>query len=606
MPRAVLASGDLSATLRQGLILGLTRPQDVPRAFWRQLKYFASEKLSLQMDDVLRSHKLYKEAIENGVEFTTWRKGVRIAAKEEPFFSSLAERIPFVKKSERAFTGFLNELRMSSYEAAHNAMTAQGATKEQLKLMARFINIASGRGTLPKNLDKYAPVLNTVLFSARYQASTLQLPRQLGRMLISKNPYMRKEAAKALITFVGGGTALLGLIKMGGGKVEVDPRSGDFGKIIIGETRFDIWRGYLQYARFAAQLAMGQRKSSYGNMNQVQRAEIASRFLQSKLSPALKGETYMGEDLITSTKDVVRSFRERMLPLAVQDVIDAMEMSGANGLWTAAPAMLGVGILTYVNDFVKKKQKIARDLGYETWDEIDPLTRRKIENSNAELQAAFIEFDRQVMGTAWGDYRLAGNAVENIFKDNVNKAIAQYRETKDGYQFREKISDAFTARRGGYAARDKMPQFEDIVKRMKTEDTAEALINLGPEQLAIRAYNEALYGDDMYDEFGDYRFDLADIRKDQLRVQLGQEMFDYVEQYRGMRYEDFPLEFQELTKAKKVMKPYWGVYDWAVKTFGKAWAESSRGQAFISRMRKQLRLTNPQIGKYYEMFYSKN
>ena len=612
LPRAVLASGDLSATFRQGLILTLTHPTKVPRAFWNQLKHFASEKLSLEMDDALRTHPLYREAVENGVEFTALRKEARLFAKEEPFASNLAQRIPFVRKSERAFTGFLNEMRMGTYEAAHNAMIAQGATKEQMKLMASFVNIASGRGTLPANLDRYSPVLNTILFSARYQMSTLQLPRQLGRMLLSQNPYMRKEAAKALVTFVGGGAALLALLKnTGAADVEIDPRSGDFGKIQVGETRLDIWRGYLQYARFAAQMLTGERKSAYGNMNKAQRSDIAWRFIQSKASPAaglmvdmLKGETYMGEDLITSTSDTVRSFRERMLPLAVQDVMDAMEMSGASGLWTAAPAFLGVGVLTYVNDFVKTKQKIAKELGYETWDEIDPTTQRQLENSNPELQAAFIEFDRQVMGTAWGDWRLAGKAIEDTFRGNTEQAVAQYRETGDGVLFRDKISDAWTARRGGYAAREKMPQFEDIVSRMQTPDTAEALVGLGPEQMAIRIYNDALYGKDMYDEFGDYRFDEAEIRKQQLRSQLGNEMFDYVEDYRGVRYEDFPQEFQELSRAKQILRPYWQVKEWAIEMYGEGWADSSRGKSIISRIRKNMRLSNPELNQAYERFYT--
>lgn len=615
LPRAVLASGDLSATFRQGLILCLTRPQAVPKAFWKQFKYFASEKLSLEMDDALRSHSLFNEAVDNGVDFTILRKGARLFAKEEPFASNLAQRIPFVRKSERAFTGFLNEMRMSAYEGAHNAMIAQGATPAQFKLIGKFINLASGRGVMPKNLERYAPALNTVLFSARYQLSTLQMPRQLGRMLLSGNPYMRKQAAQALVTFVGGGVALLALLKNTGvARVETDPRSGDFGKIVIGETRVDIWRGYLQYARFVAQMLMGQSKTAFGNMNKKERSETASRFLQSKLSPAaglmldlLKGETYMGEDLITSTGDVVRSFRERMLPLAIQDVIDAMEMSGASGLWTAAPATLGIGILTYVSDFVRVKERIAKQLGYETWDEIDPATQRRLLNSNPELQAASIEFDRQITGIAWGDWRLAAKAIENIFTENVNKAVAQYRETKDGVQFREKITNAWIARRGGYAARQEMPQFEDIVARGKTEDTAEALVGLGPEQLAIRAYTEALFGDDMYDEFGDYRFDEAQIRKEQLRREMGEEMFNYVEMYRDIKYEALPREFHELMRAKEVMRSYWQVREEAIKIYGepKTEAQLRRLNRFIARVRKRLRATNPEIAKYYEMFYSR-
>ena len=251
------------------------------------------------------------------------------------------------------------------------------------------------------------------------------------------------------------------------------------------------------------------------------------------------------------------------------------------------------------------KQRVARQMGYETWQDIDPATQRKLEATNPYLQVAIIEFDRQVMGTAWGDWRLAGKAIENTFADNVNKAVAQFRETKNGYLFRQKISAAWTARRGGYAARNEMPQFADIVKRMKTEDTAEALVSLGPEQLAIRIYNEALFGDDMYDEFGDYRMDEASKRKEQLRAQLGNEMFNYVEQYRDIKYEALPPEFHELQKAREILRPYWQVEEEMIKIYGKPktdW-QARRLQQAIARVRKRLRRTNPLVEKYYQMFY---
>jgi len=446
--------------------------------------------------------------------------------------------------------------------------------------------------------------------------ATLQLPRQIGRMLLSGNPYMRKEAAKALITFVGGGASLLGLLKATGNKVELDPRSGDFGKIIIGETRLDIWRGYLQYTRFAAQMITGERKSAYGNMNKADRSEITSRFIQSKSSPAfglmvdlLKGENYMGKPIFSDTTGFLSTVKEKIVPLAMQDVIDAMEQQGGiNGLWVAAPAMLGVGALTYINDYVLLKGRIARDLGYESWDDIDPKTQREIQNRNVELQAATIKFDRDVMGTAWGDWRLSSKAIEDLFRQNVDLAVAQYKSTGDGYQFRGRVSDAFTARRGGYAAREKELRFEDIVKRLNVEDTAEALVSLGPEQLAIKLYTDALYGDDMYDEFGEYRFDEAETRKMQLIQQLGEEMFNYVEEYRGEKYAEFPEEFQLLRQARIALKPYWAVADDVARMFGVSREQLEkypRLQSLVTKMRRQLRLTDPEINRFYMMFYAK-
>ena len=618
LPRSVLASVDISGVARQGAILGLTHPTQVPRAFGRMMKALFSEKSALEMDDVLRGTTTYREFLQAGGYVAPIAKGAKIGAREEAYASQLAEKIPFVRRSERAFITYLNELRVGSFKAASASYKAQGAGKKELSDLARFITLASGRGDLPAGLNKYAPVLNSVLFSARLQMSRLQLPKQLGRMLLSKNPYERKEAAKALVTFIGGGTALLTLLNTRDDvSVEIDPRSGDFGKIKIGDTRLDIWTGYLQYTRFAAQMLTGESKSAYGNMSTVERSKVASRFLQSKSSPAfgllvdlMKGENYMGEPLFEGTTGVIKMARDRLMPLALQDVMDAMEQGGINQAWTAIPAELGIGTLTYVNDLVKVKEKIANDMNLDSWDDIDPKTQREIENSNVELQAAYITYDRQVMGTAWGDWRNAGNAIEDVFKENVDSATNQYRATNDGVQFRGKIEDAFTERRGGYSAREKELRFEDITRRLNIKDTAEALVSLGPEQMAIKTYNDALYADDMYDEFGDYRFDEADIRKGQLKSSLGEEMFDYVEEYRGEKYASLPEEYQQLARAKIVMKPYWAIQTQIEQRFGRKLDSmpllmQRRAQALITRMRQILRMRNPEIAMAYEKFYAR-
>ncbi len=610
--KSLVSSADLSGTFRQGLFFNLLHPSLVPKWFGRQVKALLSEKLTFDMDDALRAKPSFRKWQNRGAYFAPQR-GITAGLAEEAFPSRLAERIPGVKRSQRAFNTYLNEARLDTLELAEAAMVSQGAMETELKLFAEFVNKISGRGSLPKALDKYAPALNAVLFSPKLQLATLQLPRQIGRMLLSNNPYMRREAAKALITFVGGGSAILGLLKVTGNKVEIDPRSGDFGKILIGETRLDIWRGYVQYARFAAQLLSGERKSAYGNMNKAERGEIVGRFLQSKTSPAfgllvdiLRGETYEGKPIFNDTTGFSRMAKERVLPLALQDIIDAMEQSGINGVWVAAPATLGIGVLTYVNDFVRVKERIAQEMGYDSWDDIDPKTQREIQNRNAELQTATIAFDRQMMGTAWGDYKLAGNAIEDVFRQNVDNAVAEYQQTKDGVTFNDKVSKAFTARRGGYDARDKEERFADIIKRLTTEDTSEALVNLGPEQMAIKMYNDALFSDDMYDAFDNYRFDEANLRKEQLKRSLGEEMFNYIEDYRELKFETFPDEFQELMRDRETMRPYWAITDTVVRLFGQRYADSPAGQSLISKRRKQMRLTNRIIAEAYNRFYKQS
>ena len=74
--------------------------------------------------------------------------------------------------------------------------------------------------------------------------------------------------------------------------VEYDPRSTDFGKIRIGDTRGDIWGGFQQYSRFFDQAIMIEKKSTvsgkiipYGGYAGTSRLQEGLRFLRGKTSP---------------------------------------------------------------------------------------------------------------------------------------------------------------------------------------------------------------------------------------------------------------------------------------------------------------------------------
>ena len=633
LPRAVLSTMDFSATLRQGLILSIVRPQDVPRSFWRQGKYFFSEKHSWYMDDAIRNHAYYPTAVRYGLEFpdipgSLTRSG---GMKEELWISSAAEKLPFVKRSGRAFTGYLNEMRMSAFEAGYNGMKGIKGIKGELplggvkttavspsfesdlRLLAKFINHASGRGKLPFGMNQYSDLFGILLFSPKYQMSTLGLPRIIGQMLLSKNPYLRKQGAHALVRFVGGGVALAGLLNetsaFGSRGMDVDPRSANFGKIKIGNQTLDTWRGYAQYIRFAGQMLTGESKSANDNLTKEDKFEKAVKLLQSKSSPALglmielmKGENYMGEPIFSGTTGFIKQVRDRMLPLALQDIMDAMEMDGMNGLAIAAPsAFLGVGVLTMVNDLNLVRQKIAKAAGYEAWDAIDPKTKREIEQTNVELQAATLAFERQTQGRAWADYEAAAKAIEESYRENIELAAAEFAKTGDGYTFNQKVKEADLKRRGGYQARDKQERFADLVRRFSTKNVTESLVGVGPEQTAIRVYRDALYGDDMYDEFGNYRWEERAIREQQLREKLGQELFDYVLEYNEAKYNTFPPIYLQLVKARKVLKPYWEVKQDADRYFGVQGSKSK--DKFIARRRKTVKRADPLIGYYLELFY---
>ncbi|GAF89484.1 unnamed protein product, partial [marine sediment metagenome] len=274
----------------------------------------------------------------------------------------------------------------------------------------------------------------------------------------------------------------------------------------------------------------------------------------------VKGENYLGEEVLSDTTGALKAGLNRLVPLAVQDIIEAFEEGGGTAPLAGAAAVLGIGVLTYVNDLVQIQNKVAQQAGFDSWNEVDPMKKRELEKL-PEMQRALLEYDRRSMGTQWGDYRLMGRAIEATFTENVELASAEYRETRDGVTYREKVDKAFNARGEAYETRNIIPQFAEVVSRQDSQTMEEAMLKLGPEEMAIKTYNDALFGDDMTDQFGNYKYDEAAARREALKASLGEEMFAYVEESKGQRYEDLPLEYHQLVTARQVMRPYWAIED---------------------------------------------
>ena len=191
-----------------------------------------------------------------------------------------------------------------------------------------------------------------------------------------------------MAVFVGTGVAVLKLAEMlGGDKVSADPRSSDFGRIILGKTRIDIWGGFQQVARLTAQMITGQGVSTttgetfplssefiFGAAREGLEAvnvkrEIPSRgaallrFVRGKLGPIvgeatdqLTGEDFLGDEATPgrfTEASRKNPFFENLVPLFVQDVVDAILEEGlASGL-KAVPSFFGAGAVTYTSDLDK-------------------------------------------------------------------------------------------------------------------------------------------------------------------------------------------------------------------------------------------------------------
>lgn len=358
IPRSIMSSYDVSFPLRQGSFVGPAFRKEWFDSFKKQYSWFASEKSFKAVMDGIRERPNFHH-MRGRVAFT--ELGKKLSLREEKFASSWAEKIPIVgigvRASSRAYTAFANKLRAdvfdSMYQSAENLGLKPARDPKMLDAMADFVNTGTGRGSL-KRFESAALLLNGFFYSPRLMSSRLQL---LNPLYYAKQPaFVRKQALRSLFEFAGTGMTILTMAKLGGLEVGADPRSADFGKIIIGNTRLDIWGGFQQYVRMAGQVISGELvSSSTGRLTTLgegyrplNRLDILIRQLESKEAPIAsfastlaKGKSFLGEEL-----DIPKEIANRMIPMVVQDIYE-LAQENPKLLPLAILPLHGTGLQTY-------------------------------------------------------------------------------------------------------------------------------------------------------------------------------------------------------------------------------------------------------------------
>lgn len=378
IPRTVMSSMDLSAPLRQGLVLTASHPVVSSKAFIESLKQAVDPARFDRWLYDLKESDFYKNVIEKSGLYIADPNNLKLAAKEEAYMSNLAEKIPvigdsiknkegktilpglgLISKSERAYVSYLNKLRVDVFTMYAKGFAEKGMTPETrpdiYEALGAFVNAATGRGELG-DLERSAPILNAVFFSPRLIASRLNLLNPVFYASLPKE--VRVKAIVDMVKMIGLGATTVGLLSLVPGvSTETDPRSPDFGKIKVGNTRWDVWGGFQQYIRLASQIFSGYEKKSNGNVvplgpdrNQNTKADKFFGFFRGKLSPIPSilvdygtGKTAVGEDV-----ELTNEMKEHLIPMIGNDVADAWKEQGAMSLvYTGMPSFFGVGTTTY-------------------------------------------------------------------------------------------------------------------------------------------------------------------------------------------------------------------------------------------------------------------
>lgn len=372
VPRALMASGDISFGGRQALAYATAHPIEFAKQWTKQFKYLRE---GLKTDDAtalkkayaeIRSHPDYELARKSGLAITDV-VGHNPATREEQFISSnLAQKIPLagrlVRGSDHAFTGLANNIRANSFYSLIEQARQAGYTVDDnfAKQIARVVNNGTGRGSI-KGLEKHMGTLSTALFSPRLMLSRLNTLFNPA-YYIKTNPVARQEALRQLFGLSAFATGILGMAKAAGLKINTDPTNSDFGKIKVGDSRIDFLGGYAQYIKLASQIIEGRTTSSmtgkesklgsgYGEKSVK---DIIYSFLENKENPVASFVTGLakGTDITGNptrdAKGIAKGVIERMVPLFLQDMNDLRtHPNRLNPLIGAPLAAGGVGVQTY-------------------------------------------------------------------------------------------------------------------------------------------------------------------------------------------------------------------------------------------------------------------
>jgi hypothetical protein len=538
LPRSLMATADFSAPLRQAAVVTIAYPDIAAKAAIEMgVQWASSEKAEQWMDDLMESPG-YKLMQDSDLYIANVRSA-KLSAKEEDFSTNLAGKIPvagaLVNASERAYVAYLNKMRVDIFNRGVELLQNDGysfaTNPKAYKTLANYVNAATGRGSLGGGaLEKAGPALNALMFSPRLLASRVRLLTMLAdpRIYKKENRVVRNMYLKDMSSFVGFGLAVLALAAAAGAEVEDDPRSTDFGKIKVGDTRWDIWGGFQQPIRAFVQATLEERKSSttgkivkldgsgYGGETG---GDVILRFFRGKLAPvpAFLVNAYTGKNVMGTPFNITDGLVQMSYPLVIQSVIESAKKDGIvfGVLATGVPSLLGVGVQTYgANDFLKQgvddksinlllsKRAIAIEPNeldtkvfdvntgedrkmtdaefkkyYQDW--ADYIKMKLRDNYDEYKDMSVEEFETEFRSIKSEATKLAKEDISGV--SNTTKTISyregdeseSYKLTPEELKYRQSLNEQYISRHGNVYNKE----FKEAIRNGKSEQEADIIAN---------------------------------------------------------------------------------------------------------------------------------
>jgi len=380
----------------------------------------------------------------------------------------------------------------------------------------------------------------------------------------------------------------------------------------------------------------------------------AGRFMRGNFSPVLgtsmdliTGKNYIGDPTRDGLPSLAKTIiGENLLPIWVQSV--AFEGGEPAGRITRALAEF-TGARGYprgaYGDMRALQDQLAQQKYKMSWDELGKnkdygkLYQMQLTRENPELEElsekAEEDSGRWARGDQliWNEYNAEIEHINQVVNNEIDVASKQFDATGDGRAFRERVNNAFWLKAQMRDALLDKDDFSMVREYYNTPLNADALKNMSPQDIAYRDYNMMMYSPDMYDQFGEYRWDEADKRREKFIQQYGVDAIDYVESLIGERRIDEPEALKMLRYARKVLEPYWEIENQIWAQYPPEYKQISDQARVINRtqgereekrflrrhpngptimfarrkvalLRRRLKLRNREIANMLQLFYS--
>lgn len=353
VPKAIVSSLDFGFPFRQGV--NYVGRKEWAGMFKPMIQSYFSEGSKDKWLNVIKTGRNFDKQRRSGLAIYDDLS----TAREEHVLNSWIQELPGVKHSNRAYTVAGSKLRhdlwntmYDDYKRLFESQLKLAGNDESLisnaellnpdnyyrqKLMSDSINTGTGRGSIGR-LEPIAEELNAVLFSPRLMSSRFKsINKTLNPMsYYNGDPIERKDALKQLLSITGTALTSASLFKLAGGEVNLDIRSSDYLKGKIGNTRFDMGGGYLQYLVPAAKILSGtavgiKSGKSYdlSDKNPVtpNRWDTLESFITNKASPLaslfvalMRGREATGKEVnLESLSPFENTALKTFMPIMIQD-----------------------------------------------------------------------------------------------------------------------------------------------------------------------------------------------------------------------------------------------------------------------------------------------